>query len=104
MKKLKLNIATRLILLVNLPEQGSVVDMISKRNVRRKIDFSSEEMESAKINITEDKVTWDPNAMSIEVEFTESEVNFLKDIIDKLDKAGNVTDNILDFCEQILEK
>lgn len=46
MKKLKLNIATRLILLVNLPEQGSVVDMISKRNVRRKIDFSSEEMES----------------------------------------------------------
>lgn len=104
MKKLKLNIATRLILLVNLPEQGSVVDMISKRNVRRKIDFSSEEMESAKINITEDKVTWDPNAVSIEVEFTESEVNFLKDIIDKLDKAGNVTDNILDFCEQILEK
>jgi hypothetical protein len=104
MKKLKLNIATRLILLVNLPEQGSVVDMISKRNVRRKIDFSSEEMESAKINITEDKVTWDPNAVPIEVEFTESEVNFLKDIIDKLDKAGNITDNILDFCEQILEK
>lgn len=104
MKKLKLNIATRLILLVNLPEQGSVVDMISKRNVRRKIDFSSEEMESAKINIREDKVTWDPNAVSIEVEFTESEINFLKDIIDKLDKAGNITDNILDFCEQILEK
>ncbi len=104
MKKLKLNIATRLILLVNLPEQGSVVDMISKRNVRRKIDFSSEEMESAKINITEDKVTWDPSAVSIEVEFTESEISFLKDIIDKLDKAGNITDNILDFCEQILEK
>lgn len=104
MKKLKLNIATRLILLVNLPEQGSVVDMISKRNVRRKIDFSSEEMESAKINITEDKVTWDPNAVSIEVEFTESEVSFLKNIIDKLDKAGNITDNILEFCEQILEK
>lgn len=38
----KLNVATRLMLLMNLPEQGSVVDMISKRNVRKKIDFSSE--------------------------------------------------------------
>jgi hypothetical protein len=57
MKKFKLNIATRLILLVNLPEHGSVVDMISKRNIRRKIDFSSEEMESSKLNVMEDKVT-----------------------------------------------
>lgn len=45
----KLNVATRLMLLMNLPEQGSVVDMISKRNVRKKIDFSSEEVFLKKI-------------------------------------------------------
>ena len=39
MKKIDLNVATRLMLLMNLPEQGSVTEMISKRNVRKKIIF-----------------------------------------------------------------
>jgi hypothetical protein len=59
-------------------------------------------MESSKLNVMEDKVTWDPQVTPIEVEFTEGEINFIKTIIDKLDKAGSITDNILDFCEQIL--
>lgn len=40
--KFNLNVATRLMLLMNLPEQGSVIEMISKRNIRKKIDFSSD--------------------------------------------------------------
>lgn len=70
--KFNLNVATRLMLLMNLPEQGSVIEMISKRNIRKKIDFSSE-------------------------------INLLKSLIDKLDKSGLITDNILDFIEKILK-
>lgn len=94
--KFNLNVATRLMLLMNLPEQGSVIEMISKRNIRKKIDFSSEENEDGRI-------TWSSEAPSIEVEFTDSEINLLKSLIDKLDKSGLITDNILDFVEKILK-
>lgn len=97
----KLNVATRLMLLMNLPEQGSVVDMISKRNVRKKIDFSSEEVEKLSIKNDDGRLTWNNETKPINVDFTESEVVFLKKIIDKLDQEGYITDSILDFVELI---
>lgn len=83
--KFNLNVATRLMLLMNLPEQGSVIEMISKRNIRKKIDFSSEELED--LNIKNE----------------DGRINLLKSLIDKLDKSGLITDNILDFVEKILK-
>lgn len=102
MKKFNLNVATRLMLLMNLPEQGSVTEMISKRNIRRKIDFSSQDIEDYEIRSEEGRIKWSPDAPSIEVEFTDSEIDFLNSLIDKLDKSGLITDNILDFIEEVL--
>lgn len=99
--KFNLNVATRLMLLMNLPEQGSVTEMISKRNVRKKIDFSSKEVDDYKIHSEEGRVVWDPKAASVEIEFTESEVNFLKDLVNKMDESKGITDNFLDFVEEI---
>lgn len=101
--KFNLNVATRLMLLMNLPEQGSVIEMISKRNIRKKIDFSSEELEDLNIKNEDGRIIWSSEAPSIEVEFTDSEINLLKSLIDKLDKSGLITDNILDFVEKILK-
>ena len=56
MHKFKLNVATRLVLLMNLPEQGSVIEMISKRNIRNKIDFSSKELEDDNIRNENGKI------------------------------------------------
>jgi hypothetical protein len=55
-RKFKLNVATRLVLLMNLPEQGSVIEMISKRNIRNKIDFSSKELEDDNIRNENGKI------------------------------------------------
>lgn len=101
--KFNLNVAVRLVLLMNLPEQGSVTDMISKRNIRGKIDLSSSEVDDYKIKNEEGRVVWATDAPSIEVEFTDSEIKFLKALINKLDESGAVTDNILDFAEDILK-
>lgn len=101
MKKIDLNVATRLMLLMNFPEQGSVTEMISKRNVRKKIDFSSEEVEVLKIENKDGRIVWSPEKELLTVEFTDSEIGFLKSIIEKLDKAGSITDNILDFVEAV---
>ncbi|WP_332557617.1 hypothetical protein [Clostridium sp.] len=54
--KFNLNVAVRLVLLMNLPEQGSVTDMISKRNIRGKIDLSSSEVDDYKIKNEEGRV------------------------------------------------
>ena len=48
---MKMNVATRLTILANLPEQGSVLEMITKRNIRKKIDFTSSEIST--LNLVE---------------------------------------------------
>lgn len=101
-KMFKLTTAVRLMLLMNLPDQGSVVDMITKRNISKKIDFSSEEMERLKITSKDGKISWAHNEDPKEVEFTENEISFIKTIIEKLDSSQNITDNILDFASEIL--
>ncbi len=52
-----MNVATRLAILTNLPEQGSVLEMISARNIRKKIDFSSEEITSLNLKEADGKIS-----------------------------------------------
>lgn len=99
---MKMNIASRLAVLNNLPTQGSVLEMISKRNIRKKIDFSSEEIE--KINLKEGKgvITWSSETDSdLDIEFNDSELELLKSIVKIMDDKHIITDNILDFVEEI---
>ena len=101
---MKMNVATRLIILINLPEQGSVVEMISKRNITKKIDFTSEEVETLKFKNEDGKISWANEIDSIDVEFNNDEITLLKNIINQLDKNGNITDSILDFAAEIQNK
>ena len=101
---MKMNVASRLIILINLPEQGSVVEMISKRNITKKIDFTSEEVELLKFKNEDGKISWSNEIDSIDVEFNNDEITLLKTIISVLDKNGNITDSILDFAAEIQNK
>ena len=96
-----MNVATRLAILTNLPEQGSVLEMISARNIRKKIDFSSEEIASLNLKEADGKISWTPNVEDIEIEFNDSETEFLRTIINIMDQKHVITDNILDFVELI---
>lgn len=98
---MKMNVATRLAILTNLPEQGSVLEMISSRNIRKKIDFSSEEITALNLKEADGKISWTPNVEDIEVEFNDSETEFLRTVINIMDQKHVITDNILDFVELI---
>lgn len=41
----KMNVLVRLMLLNNLPENGTLEEMLNKRNLRNKISFNSEELD-----------------------------------------------------------
>lgn len=101
MKKFYLNVATRLIILSNLPEKDNIINMITSRNIRNKINFSSEEIEKLKLKNDNNRITWLPENKLFEVEFSETEINLLKDIINKLDTNKNITDNLIDFIENL---
>lgn len=102
MKKINVNVPVRLMLLMNLPEQGSVLEMIAIRNLRKKIDFSSEEVEEISMKSAEGRITWNTEkAKDAEIEFSESEIEVINKVIDKLDKSGQITEALLDFIEAI---
>ena len=50
---MKLNIKERLMMLELLPEKGALLTMTNKRNIIKKVDFSSEEIETFEIKQTE---------------------------------------------------
>lgn len=104
---MKLSVTERIILPGLLPEQGSMVNMLLAKHIREKIEFTSVEIEnfSLKGKEQEDGSTsfkWDPQkAIDVEFHFEKSEVDFLKEQVDRLDKEGNVTSQNLDLCVKI---
>lgn len=91
-----LNVLVRLMLLNNLPEQGNLEKIINKRNVRNKITFSSDEMDKLNLKTNENGVVWNP-IDDISVEFTDTEVKFLNDVITDIDSKGLISEGLLDF-------
>lgn len=91
-----LNVLVRLILLNNLPEQGNLEKIINKRNIRNKITFSSEEMDKLNLKTNEHGIVWDP-IDDISVEFTDTEIRFLNDVVTDIDNKGLISEGLLDF-------
>jgi hypothetical protein len=97
---MKLNVLTRLVLLNNLPEQGNMEAMINKRNVRNKIIFNSEELDKLKLETTDNGVRWVP-IDPVDVNFTDTEIMFIKNIIDDLDSKNLISEDLVDFIIEI---
>ena len=92
----KLNVLIRLMLLNNLPEQGSIEKMMNKRNIRNKISFSSEELDNLNLKTNDHGITWNP-IDDVEVEFTNTEISFIWETIESLSEKGLISEGVLDF-------
>jgi hypothetical protein len=100
---MKLNIKERLMMLELLPEKGALLTMTNKRNIIKKVDFSSEEIETFEIKQNEKGITWKNEEKSKDVDFNSEELKLLKDSVDELDKNNSITDAIFDLCVKIKE-
>ena len=91
-----LNVLVRLILLNNLPEQGNLEKVLNKKNVRNKISFSSEELDKLNLKTNDQGIVWNP-IDDVTVEFTDTEVRFINDVISDIDSKGLISEGLLDF-------
>lgn len=99
---MKLNVVTRLSLLSNLPEQGSLEQMLNKRNVRNKITFSSEELEKMNLETSEQGIKWTP-IDDVDIDFTNTELKYLNSVIDTISEKGLINEGIVDFAIEVTD-
>lgn len=103
MEQLKMNVAARIAVLMNLPNKGSIVDMLNARNIRNKISFSSKEFEELNLKDVDGNITWSPSDMNKDVEFSSTEIKFLRKIVDELSNSTLITENLIDFADNVIK-
>lgn len=104
---MKLNLSTRLTILTNLPEQGSLVDQINKRHIKEMFNVSAEDMEFYGIKEGPNgSIVWDAAKDAekpMEVEFTEEQLKYMKKVCTMLDEQEKITEPLIDFVQEIYE-
>lgn len=99
---MKLSIKDRLTIPSFLPEKGGYIEQIHVRSIRNKIDLTPKEIEEYDVKDDGDYVVWDVEiAQCLEIDFTQGEINVLGMVIDRMDKAKEITQDNLELCEEI---
>ena len=96
---MKLTIKDRLGFTLLFPKTGGLLEQLTVKSINNKISITKDEIEKCEFKQEGEQVTWNTTKdEGKEVEFTESELVFLKGCIDKLDKDKLITQDILDLC------
>ncbi len=114
--KHKLNGLDRLIIPKLLPEQSTMLEQITIKEILEKIKITTDEF--ADFGLVEHKkdcptcgrsgdgtLTWDEEKIKTEKEFdlNKTHTTVMKDAVDKKDKVGEIGQQILETCQRILK-
>ena len=102
---IKLSIKDRLQLGSLFPQQSDILIQTIVRDLRKKVDFTAEELEKSKVKKTEDGgLSWKAeDNFEIEVELSSAELEFLKDRVSELNKSKKVSQDNLELCLKLRE-
>ncbi len=107
-KKVRLDIKERFTIRELFPQQGNLISQVMARDIGKKVDFSQEEMVEFEFKERKDpdggfsNWTWsDEKEKSIAITFTNPEITFLKEQIDRMDGAKEITQDMLSICQKI---
>ena len=100
---MKLTLKERLVLPRLYPQKGNLLSQITIRDINEKIKVDKIEVKKVSLKSNpKGGLTWDSKkAKDKTIDFTEVELNFLKDQVTRLDKEENVTPDILDLCLKV---
>lgn len=95
---MNLKVKNRVTLLSILPAKGDIVTMTIKHDIANKVSLTQDDISKLDVKATDSGITWDNAKDSgIDVEFSELELKLIKEKIAELDKAGEITDNVLEL-------
>lgn len=96
---MKLTVLSRLMLGKIFPQTEGILQQSMIRDISKKIEFSQEEIKKLDLKIKEGMIKWNPNKeFTVDVDFSETELSFLRDCVDKMDREKTITQNMLEVC------
>lgn len=99
---MELTVKDRLNMFNLFPPQGTLADQVMVKGIKSKIDFKNEETERIVLKVTGKNYGWDDTkAKNMDPEFTADEINFLRNRVDALDSAGDISLDMVDLCVKI---
>jgi len=103
--KIKLTVKDRLTFQTLYPKQSNLINQTLVRDIDKKVSLTQEEQKLIGLKtVREGVIRWDEEADAAKnVKFTDTEISFLKSQVDRLDKAEQINQDILDLCIKIRE-
>jgi ribosomal protein L18E len=101
-KTIALTVKERLLISQIYPEKSSLTEQTIVRDVSRKLELSQDEQKEIEFKTIPQGFTWNQEKEQVKVvEFTDAELNLLKDRVNALDKEQKITQQILELCLKI---
>jgi len=99
---MKLTVAERLCISELFPAEGNIISMTLTKDISEKVSITQEEIKDFEIISDETGIRWNAKKQrDIDVEFTELELNLLKDQVKKFDEEKKISARLLNICLKI---
>jgi len=101
-KIIALTVKERLLISQIYPEKSSLTDQTIVRDIMRKLEITQDEQTEIEFKTMPQGFTWNQEKEQVKaVEFTDAEINLLKNQVNNLDKEQKVTQQLVELCLKI---
>lgn len=99
---MELNVKDRLMFNSLFPQQGDLIAQTLIRDITKKVALTQDEIKEVELKVTANGFNWNnEKAVPKDVTFTEAELEFIKQQVERLDREKKITQDNLDLCMKI---
>ncbi len=99
---MKLTIKDRMLISQLYPKEGNLISQILVKDISKKVKITQEDIDKYEIKSDKGSINWNlKKEKEIEVDFTDKEIELLKEQVEKLDKENKITQDNLELCLKI---
>jgi hypothetical protein len=106
--EMHMDIQERLAIATLFPERGNIVTQTMVRDISEKTRLNQEEIDKVDFKVIGDAYQWkkkdkEGNELSVDIDitFTDAELRFLKEQVNRLDKENKIDQSNLNLCVKI---
>ena len=98
---MKLTVKDRIVMAGLYPKESNIISQVMIRDIDQKARMTQEDIEKFGIMNDNGLIKWNGKAKDIEVEFSQAEIKFLQEQVERLDRENKINQDILDLCLKI---